>query len=52
MSEEHKRVDSKWHNSGIRIEDDSLMTESGNEVLTTGLPITVEEIESWMARQK
>lgn len=52
VSAEHKSVDSKWHNIGIRIEDDILVTASGNEVLTTGLPRTVEEIESWMASCK
>ncbi|RYL95826.1 aminopeptidase P family protein [Sporolactobacillus sp. THM7-4] len=34
---------------GIRIEDDVLVTNDGYEVLTTGLPRTVEEIESFMA---
>ena len=49
VSAEHSEVDAKWHNIGIRIEDDVLVTATGNEVLTTGLPRTVEEIESWMA---
>jgi len=52
ISSEHKNVDSKWHNIGIRIEDDILVTDSGNEVLTQGLPRTVEEIEHWMLAQK
>ncbi|MCO7176421.1 aminopeptidase P family protein [Sporolactobacillus kofuensis] len=34
---------------GIRIEDDLLVTETGAEVLTTGLPRTTDEIESYMA---
>ena len=49
ISAEHENVDSKWHNIGIRIEDDVLVTQTGNEVLTTGLPRTVNEIEQWMA---
>jgi len=49
VSAEHSEVDAKWHNIGIRIEDDVLVTATGNEVLTAGLPRTVEEIESWMA---
>ncbi|MDX1351655.1 MAG: Xaa-Pro aminopeptidase [Thiomicrorhabdus sp.] len=49
ISAEHADVDSKWHNIGIRIEDDVLVTRTGHEVLTVGLPRTVEEIESWMA---
>jgi Xaa-Pro aminopeptidase len=31
---------------GIRIEDDVLVTETGSEVLTTGIPVTIDELES------
>ena len=31
---------------GIRIEDDVLVIESGSEVLTQGIPVTIEELES------
>ena len=48
ISEEHKDVEAKWHNIGIRIEDDVLVTAGGHEVLTKGLPRTVEEIEAFM----
>lgn len=51
ISDEHQDIDSKWHNIGIRIEDDVLVTDSGNEVLTLGLPRTVDDIEQWMASQ-
>ena len=42
-------VDPKWHNIGIRIEDDILITRTGNENLTADAPKEIEEIESWMA---
>ncbi len=52
ISDEHQDVDEKWHNIGIRIEDDILVTSKGCEVLTTGLPRTVEEIEIWMRQDR
>ncbi len=44
-----KDVDEKWWNIGIRIEDDVLVTESGNEVLTADLIKEIDDIESLMA---
>lgn len=41
-------VDKKWWNIGIRIEDDILVTKTGCEVLSAGVPRTVEEIEEFM----
>ncbi|MDG6773229.1 Xaa-Pro aminopeptidase [Thiomicrorhabdus sp. ZW0627] len=42
-------VEERWKGIGIRIEDDILVTDSGSEVLTKGLPRTVEAIEQWMS---
>jgi len=42
-------IDEKWWNIGIRIEDDVLITETGNEVITGDLLKEVDEIEQWMA---
>ena len=42
-------VDERWWNIGVRIEDDVAVTRDGYELLTTGLPRTVEEVESEMA---
>jgi Xaa-Pro aminopeptidase len=35
---------------GVRIEDDVLVTDDGNEILTTAAPKEIAEIEAWMGR--
>lgn len=42
-------VDEKWHNIGIRIEDDVHVTRNGNEVLSVDVPKDPDEIERLMA---
>jgi len=44
-----RKVPKKWWNIGVRIEDDVLVTKNGYEILTSGLPRTVKEIETLMA---
>ncbi len=42
-------ADERWWNTGIRIEDDVLVTAQGCEVLTTSVPRTADAIEALMA---
>lgn len=44
-AEDQPEIDPRWSGIGIRIEDDLLVTDTGHEVLTAGVPKSVEEIE-------
>jgi Xaa-Pro aminopeptidase len=44
-AEEQPEVDPRWVGIGIRIEDDVLVTATGHEVLTVGVPKSVAELE-------
>jgi Xaa-Pro aminopeptidase len=44
-----QKIDSRWHDIGIRIEDNVLITKQGHEVLTSDVPTDPDEIEALMA---
>jgi Xaa-Pro aminopeptidase len=43
-------IDARFHNIGIRIEDDALVTADGHENLTLAAPKAVADIEALMRR--
>lgn len=49
VSPNDETVDEKWRGIGIRIEDDVLVTKTGCEIISVGVPRTVDEIEALMA---
>jgi len=46
-----KGLAKKWRNIGIRIEDDVLVTRTGNDILSKDAPKSVKEIEAMMAHE-
>jgi Xaa-Pro aminopeptidase len=52
VSAANKDVSKRWRGIGIRIEDDVHVTAEGPEVLTAGVPTTVDEIERHMAARR
>ncbi len=48
IAPDDETVDARWRGIGIRIEDDVLVTTTGNEVLSKDAPKTVIEIEQLM----
>jgi len=49
INDRDSKVAKKWHNIGIRIEDDVLVTKTGHEVLSHGAPKKIDDIEAIMA---
>ncbi len=49
VSANDKSVDKRWRGIGIRIEDDVLVARDGPDVLSEGVPTTVDEIEQHMS---
>jgi len=49
---EGSACDSRWHGIGIRIEDDVLVTDTGHQVLTEGIPKTVAELEQLLGARR
>jgi Xaa-Pro aminopeptidase len=49
IAPDNLKVDAKWRGIGIRIEDDIVVTKTGNINLTKSVPKEIDEIEALMA---
>ena len=41
-------VPAQFHGIGIRIEDDAIVTDTGCELITRGVPVKADDIEALM----